>query len=81
LSASAVKDIERNVAFNRLEPKGVLSLPGTEGMKEEDVKPLGARSKADIDEARLGKVRVNEGDAWCVLSLFSGFSFATSCGD
>ncbi|GAA5895558.1 hypothetical protein JCM8208_005267 [Rhodotorula glutinis] len=65
LSASAVKDIERNVAFNRLEPKGVLSLPGTEGMKEEDVKPLGARSKADIDEARFGKVRVNEGDA-CV---------------
>ncbi|KPV73149.1 uncharacterized protein RHOBADRAFT_38776 [Rhodotorula graminis WP1] len=65
LSASAVKDIERNVAFNRLEPKGVLSLPGTEGMKEEDVKPLGARSKADIDEAKFGKVRVNEGDA-CV---------------
>ncbi|TNY20305.1 N2,N2-dimethylguanosine tRNA methyltransferase [Rhodotorula diobovata] len=65
LSASAVKDIERNVAFNGLAPKGVFSLPGTEGLKEEDVKPGGGLSKADIDEARLGKVRVNEGDA-CV---------------
>ncbi|GAA6003324.1 tRNA (guanine26-N2)-dimethyltransferase [Rhodotorula paludigena] len=65
LSAGAVEDIRRNVAFNGLAPKGVLSLPGTEGLKEEDVKPSGARSKADIDEARLGKVRVNEGDA-CV---------------
>ncbi|GAA6052816.1 hypothetical protein JCM3770_006266 [Rhodotorula araucariae] len=66
LSASAVQDIQRNIAFNGLAPKGVLSLPGTEGLKEEDVKPGGGRSKAEIDEARLGKVRVNEGDA-CVF--------------
>ncbi|BGP43727.1 RNA methyltransferase tRNA(m5U54)methyltransferase [Rhodotorula kratochvilovae] len=66
LSASAVQDIQRNIAFNGLAPKGVFSLPGTEGMKEEDIKPGGARSKADIDEARYGKVRVNEGDA-CVF--------------
>lgn len=56
------------MAFNGLAPKGVFSLPGTEGLKEEDVKPGGGLSKADIDEARLGKVRVNEGDAWCVVA-------------
>ncbi|GAA5982408.1 hypothetical protein JCM10908_006634 [Rhodotorula pacifica] len=66
LSASAVEDIRRNIAFNGLAPKGLYSLPGTEGLQEEAIKPGKEWSKAAIEEARLGKVRVNEGDA-CVF--------------
>ncbi|GAA6021147.1 hypothetical protein JCM8202_001874 [Rhodotorula sphaerocarpa] len=66
LSASAVEDIRRNIAYNGLAPKGIASLPGAEGLPEEEVKPGREWSKADIEEAKLGKVRANEGDA-CVF--------------
>ena len=66
LSASAVEDIRRNIAFNGLAPKGLHSIPGTEGMPEEEIKPGKEFSKAQIEEAKWGKVRANEGDAWCV---------------
>lgn len=66
LSASAVEDIRRNIAYNGLAPKGIASLPGAEGLPEEEVKPGREWSKADIEEAKLGKVRANEGDAWSV---------------
>jgi hypothetical protein len=66
LSASAVEDIRRNIAFNGLAPKGLHSIPGTEGMTEDEIKPGKEFSKAQIEEAKLGKVRANEGDAWCV---------------
>jgi tRNA (guanine26-N2/guanine27-N2)-dimethyltransferase len=39
-------------------------LPGSENVEEKDIKPNGFWSKAQIDEAKEGKVRVNEGDAW-----------------
>ncbi|GAA5973656.1 hypothetical protein JCM8115_006181 [Rhodotorula mucilaginosa] len=66
LSASAVEDIRRNIAFNGLAPKGLHSIPGTEGMTEDEIKPGKEFSKAQIEEAKLGKVRANEGDA-CVF--------------
>ncbi|KWU41274.1 N2,N2-dimethylguanosine tRNA methyltransferase [Rhodotorula sp. JG-1b] len=66
LSASAVEDIRRNIAFNGLAPKGLHSIPGTEGMPEEEIKPGKEFSKAQIEEAKWGKVRANEGDA-CVF--------------
>ncbi|GAA6039525.1 hypothetical protein JCM8097_008367 [Rhodosporidiobolus ruineniae] len=68
LSASAVADIQRNIAYNGLAPSGVSALPGAPegGFKDgEEVRPSARWSKAQIEEARLGKVRVNEGDA-CV---------------
>ncbi|GAA6062517.1 hypothetical protein JCM10212_001567 [Sporobolomyces blumeae] len=65
LSASAVEDIRRNIEYNELSPKGLKSLPGTESIDEADIKPNGVWSKAQIEEAKEGKVRVNEGDA-CV---------------
>lgn len=69
LSASAVEDIRRNIAYNGLAPKGLQSLEGTAGLSEDEIKPGQQWSKADIEEAKLGKVRANEGDAWCVRSL------------
>lgn len=66
LSASAVEDIRRNIAYNGLAPKGLHSLEGTAGLNEDEIKPGQQWSKADIEEAKLGKVRANEGDAWCV---------------
>ncbi|BGP20352.1 hypothetical protein JCM10213_001594 [Rhodosporidiobolus nylandii] len=68
LSPSAVVDIKRNVAFNGLAPAGVASLPGfaESGMKEDEVKAGSKWSKAQVEEAREGRVRVNEGDA-CVF--------------
>ncbi|GAA5987011.1 hypothetical protein JCM11641_004418 [Rhodosporidiobolus odoratus] len=66
LSASAVLDIKRNIEFNGLAPGGLSSLPGWEEEdKEEGVKPGSRWSKAVIEEAKEGRVRVNEGDA-CV---------------
>jgi hypothetical protein len=35
--------------------------------KEDEIKPGKEFSKAQIEEAKLGKVRANEGDAWCVV--------------
>lgn len=58
LSASAVKDIRRNVEFNGLAPVG-LPTPS------EEASTAPAPTKAQLEEATLGKVRVNEGDAWC----------------
>ncbi|POY73132.1 hypothetical protein BMF94_3825 [Rhodotorula taiwanensis] len=66
LSASAVEDIRRNIAYNGLAPKGLQSLEGTAGLSEDEIKPGQQWSKADIEEAKLGKVRANEGDA-CVF--------------
>ncbi|CEQ41078.1 SPOSA6832_02748, partial [Sporobolomyces salmonicolor] len=66
LSASAVEDIRRNVSYNGLDPKGLKSLPGAEDVPAEEIKPCNQWSKAQIEEARDGKVRVNEGDA-CVF--------------
>jgi len=67
LSASAVEDIRRNIDYNGFSPKGLKSLPGTDNVEEKDIKPNGFWSKAQIEEAVDGKVRVNEGDAWFVL--------------
>ncbi|GAA5870511.1 hypothetical protein JCM1840_004786 [Sporobolomyces johnsonii] len=66
LSASAVEDIRRNISYNGLDPKGLKTLPGAEGVPEAEIKPNNQWSKAQIEEARDGKVRVNEGDA-CVF--------------
>lgn len=69
LSASAVADIRRNIAFNGLSPRGIASLPNIlPDLPPSELKPGPpyGLSKADIDEALHGKVRVNEGDA-CVF--------------
>lgn len=79
LSASAVEDIRRNIAFNGLAPKGLHSIPGTEGMTEDEIKPGKEFSKAQIEEAKLGKVRANEGDAWCVFGLEIPLLFSPMC--
>lgn len=67
MSASAVEDIRRNIEYNDLSPKGLKSLPCTENVEEKDIKPNSFWTRAQIEEARDGKVRVNEGDAWCVI--------------
>ncbi|GAA5957958.1 hypothetical protein JCM3765_006215 [Sporobolomyces pararoseus] len=81
LSASAVEDIRRNIDYNGLSPKGLKSLPGTENLEEKDIKPNGTWSKADIDEAREGKVRVNEGDACVFMYQHRGEEQRFDCVD
>ncbi|GAA5859268.1 hypothetical protein JCM8547_008947 [Rhodosporidiobolus lusitaniae] len=76
LSAGAVEDIKRNIEFNGLAPKGLGSLPGWEEERERMVREKGWKegeevksvkwTKAAVEEARDGKVRVNQGDA-CVF--------------
>ncbi|KAJ8291482.1 tRNA (guanine(26)-N(2))-dimethyltransferase [Rhodotorula toruloides] len=68
LSASAVADIRRNIAFNGLSPAGhslLPSVPPCVPLSSLKPGPPYGLSKSDIDEALHGKVRVNEGDA-CV---------------
>ncbi|GAA5902388.1 tRNA (guanine26-N2)-dimethyltransferase [Sporobolomyces salmoneus] len=81
LSASAVEDIRRNIDYNGLSPKGLKSLPGTENINEKDIKPNGIWSKAQIDEAVEGKVRVNEGDACVYMYQHRGEEQRFDCVD
>ncbi|GAA6006713.1 hypothetical protein JCM11491_003153 [Sporobolomyces phaffii] len=81
LSASAVEDIRRNIDYNGLSPKGLKSLPGTENLDEQDIKPNGLWSKAQIDEAKEGKVRVNEGDACVYMYQHRGEDARFDCVD
>ncbi|KAL8280543.1 hypothetical protein RQP46_007191 [Phenoliferia psychrophenolica] len=73
LSASAVEDIRRNIAFNDLAPVGApptaeptsTEPTSTEPIPTEPTSTVPPLTKAQLEEATLGKVRVNEGDA-CV---------------
>lgn len=86
LSASAVKDIRRNIEWNGLSPTEPLAstsalpdasatlaaastatLPTYKSLADKNEAPK--RTKFEQEEATLGKVRVNEGDAWCVIPL------------
>lgn len=60
LSASAVQDIRRNVEWNDLSPPGLPPPSGEESASAPII------SKAEKEEATLGRVRPNEGDAWSV---------------
>ncbi|BGP27923.1 tRNA (guanine-N2-)-methyltransferase [Rhodotorula toruloides] len=69
LSASAVADIRRNIAFNGLSPPGHSALPSVPPyvpLSSLTPGPPYGLSRSDIDTALNGKVRVNEGDA-CVF--------------
>ncbi|GAA5941309.1 tRNA (guanine26-N2)-dimethyltransferase [Sporobolomyces koalae] len=81
LSASAVEDIRRNIDYNGLSPKGLKSLPGAEEVEEKDIKPNGIWSRAQVDEATLGKVRVNEGDACVYMYQHRGEEQRFDCVD
>ncbi|GAA5841022.1 hypothetical protein JCM3766R1_006639 [Sporobolomyces carnicolor] len=81
LSASAVEDIRRNIEYNDLSPKGLKSLPGTENVEEKDIKPNSFWTRAQIEEARDGKVRVNEGDACVFMYQHRGEDQRFDCVD
>ncbi|GAA5834311.1 hypothetical protein JCM11251_007955 [Rhodosporidiobolus azoricus] len=79
LSASAVEDIKRNIAYNDLSPAGLSSLPGY--VEGQEVKAGGKWSKAMVEEAREGKVRVNEGDACVYMYQHRGETDRFDCID
>ncbi|GAA5912975.1 hypothetical protein JCM6882_008888 [Rhodosporidiobolus microsporus] len=84
LSASAVLDIKRNIDYNGLAPLGLNSLPGAPegGFPEgEEPKAGGKWSKAAIEEAREGKVRVNQGDACVYMYQHRGENDRFDCID
>ena len=58
LSATAAEAMRQNVAINGLGPEDLPESTPTEG-------------SSSVQKARqkLGKVRVNEGDAWCVFMI------------
>lgn len=52
------------------DPKEAEKVAVAEGEKEKgEVAPKVTMSKAELEELTLGKVRANEGDAWCALCL------------
>lgn len=67
LSASAVEDIRRNVEWNGLLPPGPIIPVEPEAFTSgAPVRPVQI-SKADrqaAEDVALGKIRINEGDAW-----------------
>lgn len=70
LSATAVVDIKRNIAWNDLSPP----IASTSTLAPEESTEFTSNRKLDrqaIDDAALGKVRVNEGDAWYQLFPWS----------
>lgn len=71
LSASAVEDIRRNVEFNGLSP------PGLPSENDGETK----LTKAQIEEATLGRVRVNEGDAVLKMYMHRGEKDRFDCID
>lgn len=71
LSASAVEDIRRNVEWNGLLPPGPIIADGpVASTSGAPMKPVQI-SKADrqaAEDVALGKIRINEGDAWLVFT-------------
>lgn len=73
LSASAVKDIRRNIEFNGLLPvvpdfAQENTVADTKSAAGVDPRTKPIPSKQEVEDARLGKVRANEGDA--ILKMY-----------